>query len=253
MALAFKSCVIFTFFFSCFLSFKYQKLNNVNLQSMSLHGLFDKFTDALNKAFENDSEFSIENDSGASKKFNSNNFRRVKYSNLVNTEWNLTLSLAGMPLNDPSNDLFAPKSSLGKMDGVEVVLEVKLLEDGVVAVKDNDFTIPDSPGKWKIDDNGKVLAFSFACMGFERVIKTRGSILNIYGGEDSTRTSSTYFIPSGTCLIQCEASISETGRIFIRNGIVYGKDPNQQNRGKWSQAVEWRRTGALLSALSDNE
>lgn len=214
---------------------------------MSISGIFGQFTNALKKSFENDSEFQNEKSQSQPNSISrGRNFQKVRYPNLLGTRWNLTLALSGLPLNDPSSDLFAPSS---KIEKTEVLLEVEILEDGLVSIKDNDFTVQNISGKWKLDEGSGILALSFACIGFERNIKTRGSILNVYGGEDSLRTTSTYIIPSGTCLVQCSTSMSETGRIFLRDGVVYGKDPNNANRGRWSQAAEWIRTGSVLNGI----
>jgi hypothetical protein len=151
-----------------------------------------------------------------------------------------------MPSNsDPSSDLFAVKST---DVGLPVNLDIILGEAGRIGVEDNDFTATGAPGKWQIDADGTTLAFSFLALGFERTIVTKGSLQSVYGGSDTMRTSSTYFVPAGTCLVQTTIVMNESGRLIVAPGKVLGKDPRESNAGKWSQAPSWKRTGTLLSA-----
>ena len=218
--------------------------NSAFLRVTRRYGLFDVFK----KAFENDDEYAIKDDPGTTtKRVEDTKFfsRKVRPESLVNTTWNLRLGLSGIPRNDPSNDLYAPK----KIEGIEISLEVMLLKDGIVFVKENDLTVPDAAGKWLLE--GDSLAVSVLCDGFERLVKTKGSLLNVYGGEDTSRTTSSYFFPKGTCLIQCTILQNETGRLIIRDGgKVLGKDPRNKP-SKFSPGIqEWTRTGSLIQAVN---
>ena len=102
--------------------------------------------------------------------------------------------------------------------GISVNLCITLLEQGKVVIADNDFTVKDMAGKWQLDADGKTLAFSFACLGFERTIVTKGSLQSVYGGADTLRTSSNYFVPQGTCLVQTTILMNESGRLIVAPG-----------------------------------
>lgn len=209
----------------------------IRSSAMKTYGLFDSFSNILKNAFENDAEYSEKDDPGITKRANKEFYgRRVFDKNLLDSGWRLKVALTGIPLNDPSSDLYAPKQRPGKIDGIELQFNVTLLADGVIAVSENDFTVSGAPGKWKLDKDGTTLAFSFACEGFTRTIKTQGSILNVYGGEGSARTSSEYMIPGGSCLVQCGVIMNDSGRVIIKDGKLFGKDPRDVGRGQWSQA-----------------
>lgn len=218
-----------------------------HISTTSRHGFFDRLADA----FANDKDYDEKEDAGVSKKTSPNgkssNSRKVYEANLLGTSWNVSLALNGMPSNnDPSSDLFAVKST---DTGLPVNLYITLGEAGRIAVEDNDFTAAGAPGKWQIDADGTTLALSFAALGFERTIVTKGSLQSVYGGSDTMRTSSTYFVPAGTCLVQTTIVMNESGRLVVAPGKVLGKDPRETNAGKWSQAPSWKRTGSLLSAV----
>jgi len=187
-------------------------------QLTSLSGFFDR----LKQAFENDSEYAEKEDAGITRKPAADGKksafagRQVYDRSLLGKSWNLSLALNGIPSNsDPSSDLFGVKST---DKGIPVNLCITLLEQGKVEVADNDFTVKDTPGKWQLDADGTTLAFSFACLGFERTIVTKGSLQSVYGGEDTLRTSSSYFVPEGTCLVQTSIIMNESGRLIIAPG-----------------------------------
>ena len=184
-----------------------------------LSGFFDR----LKQAFENDNDYAEKEDAGITRKISADgksttafSGRQVYDRSLCGSKWNLTLALNGMPTNsDPSSDLFAVKST---DPGISVNLCISLLEQGKVVVDDNDFTVKDMAGKWQLDADGKTLAFSFACLGFERTIVTKGSLQSVYGGADTLRTSSSYFVPEGTCLVQTTIIMNESGRLIVAPG-----------------------------------
>ena len=191
-----------------------------------LSGFFDR----LKQAFENDSDYAEKEDAGITRKPTDGKStsafagRQVYDRSLLGKSWNLTIALNGMPSNsDPSSDLFAVKST---DKGIVVNFCITLLEQGKVEVADNEFTVKDTAGKWQLDADGNTLAFSFACLGFERTIVTKGSLQSVYGGEDTLRTSSSYFVPQGTCLVQTTILMNESGRLIIAPGkgnfCIYG-------------------------------
>ena len=192
----------------------------VSSRHSSISGFFDNFNEQLKRAFENDEEYIQKDNPGktAPKKevlYKGNaNSRRVYESNLLNSEWSLLVAMQGLPQGDPSNDLYAPKSKAGKVDGIEVTINITILENGTLFVKDNDLTTFGEPGKWKLDDLGTTIAFSFYTEGLERVIKTKGSLVSVYGGEETMRTSSMYFVPAGVCMMQASVVSNESGRVI---------------------------------------
>lgn len=245
------SAAIFLIFFlwMCAESFYVAKIVKSS-SNMKLNGFFDNLAQSLAAAFENDSEYAQKDDPGTSKRLQkANPGRKVQPYTLHNTMWNISLALSGIPINDPSMDLYAPKARPGKIDGLRVNLNVTMLEDGKLFIADNDFTMKSSLGKWKLDEDGTSLAFSFLAEGFERTIVTKGSLQSIYGGDDSLRTSSTYFVPAGPCLVQCVIVMNGSGRLIISDGKVFAKDPRDVNAGKWSQTPAWKRAGTMLTAI----
>ena len=212
--------------------------------------LWDRFTDA----FQNDRDYDVKENPGISTRTPSagttslTSSARVYPSLIVGTRWNVTISLCGISRNpDPSSDLFAAKVE----NGVPVSFVVTFVEDGRLAVDnaDDDFTVPGAPGKWQLDADGTTLAMAVRCTGLERTIVTKGSLLQVYGGEDTQRTSSSYFVPEGSCLIQTSIIQNQSGRLIIAaaGGKVLGKDPRNSNGGKWSTNPEWSKTGSVVS------
>lgn len=219
-----------------------------------MHGFMDKLSKAFGNAFENDPEFNEKENAGVSQKKGAERdrfARKVQSTMLLNTSWNFTYTLSGIPTVDPSSDLYAPKSRMGKVNGIDVKVDLKFLDNGIVEIRESDFTVSGENGvtlgKWQLDPDGATLAVSFATVGFERTIVTKGSLQSIYGGTDTMRTSSNYFIPAGSCLLQTSIILSDMGRLIIRDGKVFGKDP-QERVGKLSQGQTWKRTGVLASA-----
>lgn len=219
-----------------------------------MNGFLDQLSKAFGNAFENDPEFNEKQNAGVSEKKGTTRdrfARKVQPSMLINTSWNLTYSMSGIPTVDPSTDLYAPKSRMGKTTGIDISIDLEFLENGIVKVKESDFTVSGTDGytlgKWQLDPDGTTLAVSFATIGFERTIVTKGSLQAVYGGADTMRTSSNYIIPAGSCLLQTTVILTDMGRLIIRGGNVFGTDPREQ-AGRSSQGQMWARTGVLASA-----
>jgi len=207
--------------------------------------------DRFKSAFENDRDYDVKENPGITTRGGKAlaSSSRVYPALVVGTTWNVTLSMGGISRNpDPSSDLFAAKIE----NGVPVTLIVTFLDDGRLAVdeEDNEFTVSGEYGKWQLDADGTTLALAVRCAGLERTVVTKGSLLSVYGGEDTQRTSSSYFVPEGSCLIQTTIIQNESGRLIINTAgaKVLGKDPRNSNAGRWSSQPEWTRTGSVVAA-----
>lgn len=144
---------------------------------------------------------------------------------LVDTNWELSLYLTGVPDREPSNDLYGSKTNVSIRDrqlGLGVTLprdptarvRISLLEKGVVNIlgsfegMDGDASIDDASqvcytemaGQWKLSDDGKTIRIGIPIRGYCRTVTTTGTIQKVFWsqGESSTaKTSSTYSIPEG--------------------------------------------------------
>lgn len=144
---------------------------------------------------------------------------------LVDTSWELSLFLTGVPDRDPSNDLYGSKTNVSVRDrqlGLGVTLprdptarvRISLLEEGVVNIlgsfegMDDDDSIDDAsqvcyteiPGQWKLSDDGKTIRIGIPIRGYRRTVTTTGTIQKVFwsqGESSTTKTSSTYSIPEG--------------------------------------------------------
>ena len=108
-----------------------------------------------------------------------------------------TLRVAAITTSRGGTDLFAPKVRATdgfSTGGEEVVVAIALREDGALDVSETKFTAP-KPGSWKFDASSGKLALSLESTGFERTFVTKGSLQSVFGGKDTSRTSSEYFIP----------------------------------------------------------
>ena len=182
-----------------------------------LHGFFDSFQKKLSDAFANDAEFQVKENVGrklsVEHEKQMSNARRIEDSDIIGSCWEIEISVKGIASNDESNDLYAAKSVAGKQDGVPFTICFTVVEDGLLEIKENSFTAVNVKGKWQLDENDRfTIAFALPCVGFERSIKTIGSITSVMGGEDTDRTTSSYFVPQGTCLIQANIRQNNSGR-----------------------------------------
>jgi len=148
---------------------------------------------------------------------------------LLNTKWELSLYLTGVPDRDPNNDLYGSKTNVSVRDkqlgaGVSLPtvptarIQIQLLQDGVVSIlksysgtddDDDSNNIIDEAsqvcdtniqGQWKLSDDGKTMRIGIPIRGYRRTVTTKGTIQKVFwsqGEESSTKTSSTYSIPEG--------------------------------------------------------
>ena len=147
---------------------------------------------------------------------------------ILNTNWELSLYLTGVPDRDPSNDLYGSKTNVSVRDkqlGLGATLpseptanvRIELLDGGEVNIlgsfADNDddddsATIDDASqvcntniaGQWKLSDDGKTIRIGIPMLGYRRTVTTTGTIQKVFWSEGeatSSKTSSTYSIPEG--------------------------------------------------------
>lgn len=152
---------------------------------------------------------------------------------LLDTNWELSLYLTGVPDRDPSNDLYGSKTNVSVRDrqlgpGVSLPADptarvrIELLEGGEVSIlgsfagaadddNDDDDAAPidddasqvcytDVPGQWKLSDDGKTIRIGIPIRGFRRTVTTTGTIQKVFWSEGepaTSKTSSTYSIPEG--------------------------------------------------------
>jgi len=148
---------------------------------------------------------------------------------LLNTKWELSLYLTGVPDRDPNNDLYGSKTNVSVRDkqlgaGVSLPsvptarIQIQLLEDGAISIlksysgtdngDDDSNTIDEASqvcdinihGQWKLSDDGKTMRIGIPIRGYRRTVTTKGTIQKVFwsqGEESSTKTSSTYSIPEG--------------------------------------------------------
>lgn len=146
----------------------------------------------------------------------------LKTEVLVNTNWVLSLYLTGVPDRDPSNDLYGSKTNVSVRDrqlGAGVSLpqdptarvRITLLDGGAVTIlgslagiddgeSSSQVCSTDTPGQWKLSDDGKTIRIGIPIRGFRRTVTTTGTIQKVFwsqGEPTTSKTSSTYSIPEG--------------------------------------------------------
>ena len=193
--------------------------------------------DGLAKAFENDEQYS----STAQK-----SPQQTPTVELQGTEWALSLNLIGIPNSDPSSDLYGPKRRIqDALEGTELRISVTLESDASCTLSASEFT-GSSPisGKWQVDQQqgGATLALSFECQGFARKFVTKGSLQSVFGGEETERTSSSYRIPSGVCLLRAPLKISQLGSVRLEEGKIFSPVTTG-----WAAAPTWKQAGTLTA------
>mmetsp|Transcript_98 Transcript_98/g.168 ORF Transcript_98/g.168 Transcript_98/m.168 type:complete len:209 (-) Transcript_98:305-931(-) len=198
------------------------------------------FFDSFSKAFENDPEYS---DGRGMRKSVSGILPTTRA--FENESFDLEVMLTGIPRTDPSSDLFGPatRATEGFDTGGEVLtVPVTFLVDGVLLVGETDFTEGEN-GKWQLDKSGNSISMAFQTLGFERTFVTKGSIQTVFGGADTSRTSSGYFIPTGPCLLQASVRLSATGLPILSDGELLAPV-----KAGWGSAMSYKRAGGVVSA-----
>jgi len=227
----------------------FQILTPVN-RSTALPGFFDKL---LQDAFSNDASLStdktqtqIEYDGTPNRQTQTaQNSRQVDWLSgnsrgapvnpvlLRDTRWKLSLYLAGAPDKDPSNDLYGRKTNMSGRDnllpnGVECPQEatvefgITLEEEGVCRVEESAFTSGEG-GTYEVSPDNQYLRFSLPATGFQRTVKTKGTITKAYWSEEDdkvTKTSTTYTIPNGFVYGDVKLGYGSPGEITIKDGIL---------------------------------
>lgn len=145
---------------------------------------------------------------------------------LLNTNWELSLYLTGVPDRDPSNDLYGSKTNVSVRDrklgmGVALPLDptarvrIALLDEERVTIlgssegvdgddSDEDAAsqvcYTDISGQWKLSADGKTVRIGIPIRGYRRTVTTTGTIQKVFwseGESPTSKTSSTYSIPEG--------------------------------------------------------
>mmetsp|Transcript_48725 Transcript_48725/g.146825 ORF Transcript_48725/g.146825 Transcript_48725/m.146825 type:complete len:339 (-) Transcript_48725:474-1490(-) len=155
----------------------------------------------------------------------------VDPAKLANTKWTLGFYLAGIPDRDPSNDLYGQKINISNRDRsmglgmAEVseeptcVAEVTLGEDGSCRASTSEFTSGEVDGEWKLSDDGRYLRLSVDCLGYRRMIQTKGTIQKVFwsdADEISTKTSSIYSIPPGVVYCDIPVGYGLPGQLVMK-------------------------------------
>lgn len=190
--------------------------------------------DGLAKAFENDETYAPKSP------------QPTPAVELEGTDWSVSLNLIGIPSSDPSSDLFGPKRRIsdGALQGTELSIYVTLGSDSTCTVSPSEFT-GSSPasGKWQVDQQGGAsLAISFECQGFARKFVTKGSLQSVFGGEETERTSSSYSIPSGVCMLRAPLKISQLGSVRLDEGKLFSPVTTG-----WAAAPTWKQAGTFTA------
>lgn len=169
---------------------------------------------------------------------------------LLNTMWELSLFLTGVPDKDPNNDLYGSKTNVSVRDrqlGISAKLPsqptarvtIQLLDGGKVTILEsldaNDVSSDeasqicntDIPGQWKLSDDGKTIRIGIPFRGYRRTVTTTGTIQKVFWseGEASTsKTSSTYSIPEGLVICDIGVGFGEPGTLEMMDEKSSGMD-----------------------------
>jgi hypothetical protein len=103
-------------------------------------------------------------------------------------------------------------------------VQVEFLEDNQCrCLTDSGFTEADTVGDWKLSDDGSQIRFRIPVLGYSRRIETKGTITKVYWSNDeesTTRTSTTYSIPSGWLYAEAELSRGARGAVQWKEGLL---------------------------------
>eukprot|EP00586_Coscinodiscus_wailesii_P013859 CAMPEP_0172498432 /NCGR_PEP_ID=MMETSP1066-20121228/113428_1 /TAXON_ID=671091 /ORGANISM="Coscinodiscus wailesii, Strain CCMP2513" /LENGTH=298 /DNA_ID=CAMNT_0013271709 /DNA_START=61 /DNA_END=957 /DNA_ORIENTATION=+ len=152
---------------------------------------------------------------------------------LTDTKWNLKLYLAGVPDRDPSNNLYGSRVNISSRDrslelGVtcpeepSVEVDVELLDGGVCRIGESAFTTSE-PGEFIVSPDNQYLRISIPTTGYQRIVKTTGSITKVFWSEENeavTKTSSTYSIPAGVVYAEVKMGYGLPGEIVMSDGVL---------------------------------
>ena len=244
---------------------------------------YNFFKDLLDQAFENDQSLSRDKRKGqydepgeefvdksrevsklteTQRRWRERNFQNDVIPEMIdNTSWNVALYLSGVPDRDPSNDLFGSKvnissrdktTGLALPDEASASLTIEFLEGGVCRASKSDFTEGERDGQWKLSDDGKMIRFSFDCVGYVRSVQTKGSIQKIYWSKEdevTRQTSSSYTIPAGFVYADIEVSAGrQPGTIEVADDGVLRIEKEVGLLGAGSKMVPCGRFKAQVNA-----
>ena len=170
-------------------------------------------------------------------------------SSLEGMEYIFMFSLVGIPSTDPSSDLFGPKTRASdRFDtgGANIDITIELKPGNMATIGPSEFTgSTETTGKWSIDQQEKeaVLAVAFDCQGFGRKFVTKGSLQSVFGGDETTRTSSSWSIPSGPCMARAPIVLSDYGSVRLKDGTLFS--PMQQGLSS-----SWKKAGSFKAKVT---
>jgi hypothetical protein len=182
------------------------------------------FNDLFKKAFENSPDLSADKrtgsiDSGLSDTTTTRSgrltetqekWRQQQQLTQLEGKYSLELYLAGIPSRDPSNDLFAARTTITTRDkdiGLNLPekptcenIVVDFLNSAKCAVDkpDEDGFCSTDEGDWIVKDDN--FRFRLRVTGYTRTVQTTGTIQNVFWSNEeakTTQTSTSYTVPEG--------------------------------------------------------
>jgi multidrug efflux pump subunit AcrA (membrane-fusion protein) len=103
-----------------------------------------------------------------------------------------------------------------------VEVDVELLDGGVCRIGESAFTTSE-PGEYKVSPDNQYLRISIPSTGYQRIVKTTGSITKVFWSEEDeavTKTSSTYSIPAGIVYAEVKMGYGLPGEIVMSDGVL---------------------------------
>ena len=154
---------------------------------------------------------------------------------LVNTSWDVSWFLTGVPEGDFSSDLYGARvdiSNSAEFDSElsavlpeepQVVTSITLCEGGICKCAESEFTTG-ADGEWRLvyENRANLIRFSVCNLGFRKTTALQGSLQNVFGGKDNEFTRSVRSIPEGKVYVDMEVNYGGEPGTFIMDsrGLV---------------------------------
>jgi len=183
----------------------------------------------------------------------------ISADNLVGTKWKIDFYLAGIPDQDPSNNLYGSKVNISSRDPLfalgtavpdtpSVSAVIELLENGVCKTEETEFT-SGNDGQWKMQENGNMIRMGINTTGFKRILQTTGTLSKIFwskSDEISSRASSTYSIPAGVVYGDTAVGYgSAPGTYLMNEGILQV----EQTQGLFGISSKMANCGKFVATM----
>lgn len=160
--------------------------------------------------------------------------------------WKVELTVVGVPTKDPNSDLYGPKQRAtqeGRGIGGQAVEATLRLQNGAVEIVDSSAPLfVEAPGAYRYSDGE--LRIKLEANGFTRTFTTKGTLQSIYGGDDTTRTSSVYAIPPGPMVLAGALDVLPSGAPFVRKGKLLC----QTTAGLFGAATKSSPAGSFIAS-----